>query len=287
MRVAKVFNNNVVLGLDAHGAETVVLGRGIGFQVREGDVIDPARVEKTFVPSAEATAERLATFVDEIPLADIEVTEEIVRAAQQSLGDHVTPHLLLPLADHISGALRRASSGVSIEYPLSWDVASLYPAEVAVGRTALDIIERRLGVRLPDLEAVPLALHLVNAQFGSRDIGVTVRMTEVLTETLELLRGELQAEIDEDSVRVARFVTHLRYLFARERDGKAPQQAGAELTDAVRAARPREYASAQRIATLLDSRFGWPVDDDEILYLCLHVSRLTSRAGTSPAGGAA
>lgn len=278
MRVAKVFNNNVVLGLDEDDAETVVLGRGIGFQVRPGDEIDPERIETTFRPSAETTAERLAAFVDEIPLADIEVTEEIVRAAREALGPHVTRHLLVPLADHISFALWRAAEGVSIEYPLSWEVGSLYPAEVAVGRTALDIIELRRGVRLPDLEAVPLALHLVNAQFGTRDIGATVRMTEVLSETLSIIRSEHETEIDEDSVGVARFVTHLRYLFARERAGGAPRPSGSELSDAVRAARPREYASALRIAALLDERFGWQVDDDEVLYLCLHVSRLTALA---------
>lgn len=275
MRVAKVFNNNVVLGLDEHGAESVVLGRGIGFQARPGDPIDPLLVEKAFVPSASTTAERLAAFVDEIPLDDIVLTEEIVAVARAALGDHVTRHVLVPLADHISFALRRAAEGISIEYPLSWEIATLYPAEVAVGRTALEIIEQRRGVRLPDLEAVPIALHLVTTQFGTVDIGTTVRMTEVLSEVLSIIRDEHGTEIDEDSVEVARFVTHLRYLFARERAGRSTNRPGLQLSEAVRAARPREYGSALRIAALLDERFGWNVDEDEVLFLCLHVARLT------------
>ncbi len=109
--------------------------------------------------------------------------------ARAALGDHVTRHVLVPLADHISFALRRAAEGISIEYPLSWEIATLYPAEVAVGRTALEIIEQRRGVRLPDLEAVPIALHLVTTQFGTVDIGTTVRMTEMLSEVLSIIRG--------------------------------------------------------------------------------------------------
>ncbi|WP_284501522.1 PRD domain-containing protein [Actinotalea sp. C106] len=281
VQVSKVFNNNVVLGVDERGSEHVLMGRGLGFQAHAGDAVDTERVERTFVASGTQTAERIAAFVEEIPLADIEVTEEIVRAGREALGDHVTEHVLVPLADHISFALRRAEDGSQIEYPLQWEVPYLYPAEVAFSRVALRIIEERRGVRLPDLEAIPLALHFVNAQFGAPDMSTTVRMTEVLTETLAIIRAEYAIEIDEQSLDVARFVTHLRHLFLREQQGgpRSPVT-GDDLHDAVRAARPRAYACATRIGALLTERFGWDVTEDERLYLALHVSRLT-------AGGAA
>lgn len=113
-------------------------------------------------------------------------------------------------------------------------------------------------------------------------------MTEVLSEVLSIIRSEHGTEIDEGSVEVARFVTHLRYLFARERAGRSPNRPGLQLSEAVRAARPQEYGSALRIAELLDERFGWSVDDDEVLYLCLHVSRLTDQPSrTAPLTGTA
>jgi beta-glucoside operon transcriptional antiterminator len=279
VHITKVFNNNVVLAVDARGRELVLSGRGLGFKAAPGAEVDRSRVEKTFVAGGSTSAERLAAFVDEIPIEDIEVTEEILTAARDALGPHVTDALLVPLADHVSFALRRAREGVAeIEYPLRWEVQHLYPAEAAYAREALRIIERRRGVRLPELEAVPLALHLVNAQFGSPDLGTTARMTEVLRETLDVVRAEFGIDIDEASVPVARFVTHLRYLFNRQQQGTRSPDVGALLVDAMRTTHPREHACAVRVADLLSSRFGWDVGGEEVLYLALHVARLTADA---------
>ena len=283
MHITKVFNNNVVLAVDDRGRELVLSGRGLGFKAAPGGEVDPVRVEKTFVPGGSTTAERLAAFVDEIPLEDIEVTEEILAAARERLGGHVTEAVLVPLADHVSFALRRAREGVpEIEYPLRWEVQHLYPTEAAFGRDALAIIERRRGVQLPESEAVPLALHFVNAQFGAPDLRTTVRMTEVLTETLDIVRGEFGIDIDEDSVPVAPFVTHLRYLFFRQQQGTGSTDVGSPLVDAVRAAHAREHGCAVRLAELLRTRFAWDVGGEEVLYLALHVARLTADARHTP-----
>jgi beta-glucoside operon transcriptional antiterminator len=250
-----------------------------------GDVLDESTIEKTFVAEGSDSAERIAAFVDEIAIEDIEVTEEIVRAGRIALGPHITSRVLIALADHISFALHRTREGASIEYPLRWEVSYLYPAEVAFSREALRIIERRRGIALPPLEAIPIALHFVNAQFGSPEMSTTVRMTEVLTEALAIIRDEYGIEIDEDSVTVARFVTHLRYLFLRESQGNQPPGIAIELHHAVQAAQPREHGCARRIAALLDEHFDWQVNDDELLYLSLHVARLTVGAVRAPAGG--
>ncbi|MBU4335617.1 MAG: PRD domain-containing protein [Actinobacteria bacterium] len=277
MKVRKVFNNNVVLAVDHHDAEHVLLGRGLGFQVTPGTPVDESLVEKRFVVSDQAhTPEKLAAFVAEIPLADIEVTEEILRTARERLGAHVADHVLVPLADHVSFALRRVREGApAIEYPLRWEVKHLYPAEVAFGREALEIIARRTGVVLPDVEAVPLALHFVNAQFGT-DLDSTVRMTEVLGEILGLIQATFAVDIDAESVAVARFVTHLRYLFLRERHGGLLSGMADDLPDTVRTARPREFACAEKVAALLGERYGWTLTGEELLYLALHVYRLTA-----------
>jgi len=279
VRVVKVFNNNVVLGVDDRGTEAVLLGRGLGYRTTPGASIDPAQVERRFAPSRATTAERIAAFVDEIPIEDIELSEQIVDLARARLGSRVTEHVLVPLADHLSFALRRAGAGApQVEYPLRWEVHHLYPAEVGVAREALALVERLRGVRLPDVEAVPLALHLVNAQLEAQDINATVQMTELLSEILGDIRAEYGVEIDEDSVEVARFVTHLRYLFVREHAGGRIRETSDALATALEALRPREYASARRVSGLLEERFGWDVTQDEELYLALHVSRLVDGA---------
>ncbi|MEU0104917.1 PRD domain-containing protein [Streptomyces sp. NPDC006251] len=280
MRVKKVFNNNVVLGVDEHGAETVLMGRGIGFQVKPGEVVDTGRAERRFVAKT-MPAERLAALAAEIPLGVIEVMEEVVAAARGRLGEKISEHILLPLADHVHFALARAQTGALIEYPLKWEIENLYPAETEMGAAALEIIERRLGVRLDETEALPLALHFVNAQIGSGDIAATMQMTQWLRVALETIGEDLGVAIDQRSLDAARFITHLRYLFLRARDGKQVRAADDQIGEAVRNARPLEYACAERLARRMEELFDWQVGREEILYLALHVSRLTAQPDRS------
>ncbi len=47
MQIAKVLNNNVVVVLDEHRREQVVMGRGLAFQKRRR-VLDDSKIEKVF-----------------------------------------------------------------------------------------------------------------------------------------------------------------------------------------------------------------------------------------------
>lgn len=282
MKVSKVFNNNVVLAVDQTDgdAEVVLIGRGLGFGLRPGDDVDHARIEKTFRPGGQQTPERIAAFLEEIPADDIDLAEEIVRRGRARFGDHVGQHMLFPLADHLSFALRRAREGVTITYPLQWEVSALYPQEVAFSKEILGLVAQERGVQLPDLEAIPFALHFVNARFGQDDLSATMQMTEVFAAVLDTVRGRLEIEIDEESLDATRFITHLRYLFLRqEKREKSPagmdQQA---LYDVVRATQPVEFACAQDVRGVLEKRFDWRLDHNEVLYLTLHVARLVAAA---------
>lgn len=289
MKVSKVFNNNVVLAVDrADGEEEVVLiGRGLGFGLRPGDDVDDERVEKTFRPGGQQTPERIAAFLEEIPADDIELAEEIVRLGRARFGDHVGPHMLFPLADHLSFALRRAREGVAIAYPLQWEVTALYPQEVAFSKEILGVVAERRGVLLPDLEAIPFALHFVNAKFGQDDMSATMQMTEAFGAVLDTVRSGLGIEIDEGSLDATRFTTHLRYLFLRQekRDKAAPAVDQQALYDLVRTTQPVEFACAQDVRAMLEERFDWRLDNNEVLYLTLHVARLAAAASGSPPGG--
>ena len=281
MRVTKVFNNNVLLAADDAGTEVVLMGKGLAFQVRPGDAVREDVVERTFVAGGSTTPERIVALVDEIPAEDIDLTERIVTAARERLGPHITGHVVVPLADHISFALQRARQDVQITYPLQWEVLHLYPREVAFAREALTMVRDATGVELPALEAVPLALHFVNAQFGAGELSRTVEMTEVFGAVLGIVRTRLGIEVDEESIDVARFITHLRYLFVRQQQGVAPPDMQGVLLDAVRGANPAAHAAAVAIQELLSERYAWTVTGDEVLYLTLHVSRLAGAVGAS------
>ncbi|MEW8976755.1 MAG: CAT RNA binding domain-containing protein, partial [Exiguobacterium sp.] len=81
MQIVKVFNNNVV-AIESNGQEHVVMGRGIAFQKRMGDVIDESRIEKTFTLESKESRERFIDFLNEMPQAEIETVKEIVKMAE-------------------------------------------------------------------------------------------------------------------------------------------------------------------------------------------------------------
>ncbi|KFG72861.1 PRD domain-containing protein [Streptomyces mutabilis] len=281
MKIAKIINNNVVLASDDHADVVVLMGRGLGFGVRAGDPVDDARVERTFVPTAWRPPEHIVAFLEQIPAEHLAVAEEIVRLGRRELGEHVDDHVVIPLADHLSFALRRAEEGVEITYPLRGEVLHLYPQEVALSRQAIALVGERLGVRLPDVEAIPLALHFVNAQFQSADMSKVVELTEVFAAVLDEIGTYLGIRLDEDSLQVSRFITHLRY-FARRQDGpETSTTAFSSLYSSLCTTHPREVKCAEHIGAVLRERQGWAVGQDEVLYLALHIGRLVAGARTS------
>jgi beta-glucoside operon transcriptional antiterminator len=278
VKVAKVFNNNVVLAVGDDGVDVVLMGRGLGFGARPGDDVHASRIERTFGPGGVQTPERIAAFLAEIPADQIAVTEEIVEAGRKVLGEYVGWHVLIPLADHISFALRRAREGVTIAYPLRTEVMHLYPTEVAFSREAIAMVEQRLGVQLPELEAIPLALHFVNAQFDAPDLTRVVEMTEAFAAVLDEVGRFYGIDLDEDSIDVARFVTHLRYLARRQERGALHDDGLAALYETIRISHPRELTCAESVGAVLHARYGWDVGRDELLYLTLHIGRLAADA---------
>lgn len=275
MEIVRVLNNNAAIVVDDHDAQSVVLGKGIAHGRRVGDVIDPAQVDQVFVPDVVHPVEQLAAYLSDMPLEVVRVAGAIAELAHDQLGLRVTQALILPIADHLAFALSRVSHGIEVDYPLRWEVTQLYPAEVAVGRNAVRLANLRLRASLPAEEAIPLALHFVNAQFAADGLSRTVRMTEKISQVLDVVSSGTGLPVDAESMSVARFVTHLRYLFVRMDSGRQITDSPSILMDAIREAHPAEYAIAQRIRYLLEIG-GGKLTGDEVLYLTLHVARLVA-----------
>ena len=75
----------------------------------------------------------------------------------------------------------------------------------------VDAMNTYLGGALPRSEAVALALHLVNAGFSGGDLSATYTMTGIIQQMIAVIEGAYGITLAQDSVNVARFITHLRY----------------------------------------------------------------------------
>jgi beta-glucoside operon transcriptional antiterminator len=275
MEVLKVFNNNVVL-VREDGRDIVVTGRGIGYAARRGDQVDEAKVTHRFPPDAQHDVQQLSAFLTEIPPEHLALAAEILRAAQAALGTTFSQSMIIPLADHISFAIKRVRQHIDVEYPLRAEVAHLYPTELRVARDAVTLVRERTGVPLPDEEAVPIALHFVNALFATDDLSRTFQMTELFRQVFLILDSAYDRHFDTESINAARFITHLRYFFVRIDTDKQLAENPESFTTTIRNSFSEAHLCAERVKALLELRLEKPITPDEVVYLTLHVARLAS-----------
>ena len=251
----RVLNNNAVM-VDTGGGRLILLGRGIGFGRQLGDRIELGVAHEIFSPSGPADLRQLTDFVTEIPIESFEVARLAVDLATSTAGIHLSQALLLAIADHLHFAVLRAQQGVTIDFPLKWEISQIYPRELSLGREVIDLTRQKLGVTIAEDEAVAFAMHFVNAQFARADVSETVAMTESLSQIVSEISTSLGPEISLDSMSVARFVTHLRYLYARIASESQFANDPPLLLSAMHDAYPEVAGLAQRVRFLIESQRG-------------------------------
>ncbi|WP_127842022.1 PRD domain-containing protein [Actinomyces wuliandei] len=277
MRILRVFNNNVVLARDELGRETVVTGRGVGFQARPGQEVDTSRVARRFVPARNAGS--VGEVIADIPLDRITLIEEVLSRATRELGAPVPSSTVLAVVDHVNQAMERVQQGLVMDYPLRAEVAHLHPEELRLAERMIDELNAVQEVQLPAGEATALALHLFNAVVGSPSAERSWQQSRLIAQIFDVLTRAYGQDFDPESIDAARLAAHLRYFLTRVRTGEQVADGTAHAVARVlRETRPRAYQVALRIRELLELRLGDPVSADETAYLTMHVARLEDAA---------
>ncbi|WP_448061245.1 PRD domain-containing protein [Cellulomonas hominis] len=277
MQVVKVLNNNALIATDG-GRDVVAIGLGISFRYPKGQTMPEEAAEKIFFASSAQPLDRLSAFLAEIPLDHLRIATEICDSAPGNLSRKPPESLIIAIADHITFAVQRIEHGLPLQNPLKWEIAQLYPRELEAGRVGLRLTKDRLGITLPDDEAASLAMHLVNAQFTASGLHQGVRMTETLTQVLDIIDRTFEIRIDRESMSTSRFITHMRYVFARLDEAKQIDATPTQLVDSIEAAYPDAFSCAQRVCFLLEMVFAQSVGRDECAFVALHVARLVEEA---------
>nr|WP_276542609.1 PRD domain-containing protein [Corynebacterium glucuronolyticum] len=269
----RVFNNNVVLAKSSSG-EVIATGRGIGFQAHRGDTVPQEKVQRVFVPTDGRDPDHLAEMLAFIPARHIAVVSEALEEVDPAgqLKDKIT--LITALADHLGFAIQRAKDHEPMVYPLKSEVENLYPDEYRLAQAVIAAVNRKIEVELPDSESVAIALHLVNAGFASGDLSYTYQMTGVIQQMLEVISSHYGVPLDSSTMSVARFITHLRYLFVRLARGDQLVDEKSQLADHIFTLYPDAAGCVEQIVSIIELRFDTELTKEEIAYLTLHVARL-------------
>ena len=143
MQIHKIINNNIVYAINEHGVEIIVMGRGLGFQKKPGQIINEAQIEKVYVLEEADQLERFKTLIESIPLEHITVSSEIIDYAKSVITRRINESIYITLTDHINFSVERAKQGMLFSNPLLIEVKTFYPSEYLIGEYATALIENK------------------------------------------------------------------------------------------------------------------------------------------------
>lgn len=272
MKVAKILNNNVVIVLDAHQREQVVMGRGLGFQKRPGDTLDEALIEKVFALQNNSLMAHLIALLNQIPPEVMIACDRIIELARGRLGP-LQESLYITLTDHCHCAIERQKQGITLRNVMQWEIKRLYPKEFHLGLEALDIIKTRLGITLTEDEAGFIALHLVTGQMHN-EMPEVMHITRVMQEILNIVKYQLRLEYDQESLSYQRFVTHLKFFAQRMLNHRSVVDDDVTLHKAVQTNYPQAWRCALKIGEHLVQRYHCELTTEEVMFLTFHIERV-------------
>lgn len=273
MKVIKKINNNAAICLDDNNSELVAIGTGIGFPAVPYELKDLSVVQRTYYDINSMYYELLNALPEEI----LEVSTKIVDAFRMRMDSSISSNLVFTLADHIHFAVERLNRNIKIDTLLKYDIPHFYEKEYEMGVEAVKMINRELKIRLPKEEAGNIALHLVNAGAVAGNEKSQGYVDSVIYDIREIISKEFNIYIDKDTFNFSRFVSHIQYMLKREEKGAPVSSENYKLFVSVRDEYPKTYQCVLKIKEYLNNELACNLNEEELLYLILHINRLCVR----------
>lgn len=276
MIVKKILNNNVITSLDENGQEIVIMGKGIGWNLKSGEEINETKIEKIFRMDTASSMARMKQLLLEVRPESVRVSSRIIDYAREHLEKDLKKNIYITLTDHIDFAIDRFKNGISFHSALFWEIKMIYPKEFQIGMYSLKIIEEEVGIVLPEEEAASIALHLVNAQSGN-SMTQTQSIIDLIGKSLNIVRLFMHEDFQEDSLDYQRFVTPLTFFAQRvlQKKNLAPQQNF--LYETMQPNYVKEFRCAEKIARYVEREYGVDIGKEEITFLAVHIIRVTAK----------
>ena len=272
MEISKVLNNNVAVVIE-NNEEKIVMGRGICFKKKTVDTIEPETIDKVFYLHNQEVLSRFKELVVDIPLEYLEIGEEIMDEARLNLGKALNDNIYISMVDHIYTAVVRAKDDILVKNALLWDIQRFYKEEYQIGKKALEIIEKKTGVLLPNDEAGFIALHIVNGQLDE-DVHDMYEITKIMQEIENIVRYHFKIEFNEESAYYYRFITHLKFFAQRLVEHKKQNKQEDDLLEVVQVKYANAYQCVEKIAIYIKNQYNYELYDEEKLYLTIHIHRV-------------
>lgn len=272
MKLLKKINNNFALAIDSAGEQIIVEGKGIGFQKMPMELRDLSGITRTYYNTKEQDVALIRSIPDEV----MEISGKVSRYAEERIADRLNPNLIFILADHIQFSIERYEKNLEVKMPIYYDIRILYPKETEIAEYAMKLIREELGAALPDSELTGIALNIINSELTSSESKEDKE--EIIEKITQFIEKSFSMEICRASFSYSRFVSHMEYLLRRAKERGEVSEDNLELYKTVKTEIPAVSQCVNGIEWLLKEN-GFYLNEEEKLYLMLHVNRLCDREG--------
>ena len=273
-RIVQPLNNNVALVKNDNDEQAVVMGLGIVFQKKKGDIIAESKIEKIFQLKNDESKENFLTLLKDVPLDFITATYEVIDQLTHQYHFPVQNYIYVTLTDHIYLSYQALLKGT---YQISRlpDVEKEYPTEHQMARDALRLFREKVFEDFPDDEVLKIALHFINAK-GQE----VIKQEDSLKQSISrLVEGELKRHhikrTKSNSNFYDRFMIHQAYFVDRiEKQHQEADPSLTHLSQYIQEQYPKAHSIARSIGYEITKETGLVMSESEEVYMALHIQRL-------------
>lgn len=276
MEIRKVLNSSVVLVKDDNGEEAILLGKGIGYGRKAGQGIERQPSDRVFIPLSNPDAQPMMELFSSIPSVYLELTQEIVRDAEQTLGVVLSPHIYLMLTDHMHFAVERQAKGLLVTNQIFWEIKHFYAVEYEIGLRGLKRAKELLNVELPEEEAGNIAFHIVNARQDTAAGYDAMQAARLIGELTNIVTYSMPLADDPSGIHHSRFINHLQFFAERMFTNKLMDSEDDFLFHQMQQGYPKAVECAEKIRTFILRKYNVFLPNEETAYLALHIARLST-----------
>ena len=275
--IKKVYNNNVILAFENSSKKEVILtGCGIGFGKKPNDTIDDSKIEKKFVIQDNNFESKVNKLASEIPEEVFAVSSAIIEYAEKNLNTTLDEYIYISLTDHIYFALKRYKENLPIKNELLYELRRIHKKEYEIGKWAIEYINKTFNVNFLIDEAGFIAMHIINANYRE-STNKSCLIMNIINQILDIIKNYYSIEFIEDEINFDMLLTHLKFFAKRLIDKTESIDTNNNgLLEIVKVQYKESYDCVKQIKSFIEENYTYKVNDDEVLFLILHINRVIS-----------
>lgn len=270
MKIYKIINNNIISAKDENELEVILMGKGLGFNKKKGDLVEKEKIEKTYHLDNKTHLERLINLLSSIPIEHIDLCLDIVSHIQDKFDYKLNENIYISLTDHISFAIKRREKGYIFTNPLLHEVRNIYKQEFDLGLYAVNYLNKNLNINFDEHEASSIALHIVDAEYD-RNPSEIVSQIEDIKEIIKIIyEGQLSENLyGKDYI----LYDYINKFITRIKEGKQKNINDKKLYYFIRSNYKKDFMTTLSIVSFVENKYKIIVTDEEKTMLTLLINR--------------